>query len=631
MSDSSIFNHLDGIAIIGMSSRFPGAKNLEEFWQNLRNGLECITFFSDQELQASGIDPDVLNNSGYIKARAILENIELFDALFFGFSPKEAAILDPQQRLFLECAWDALEIAGYNSETYNGLTGVYAGAHISTYLLNNLYTNPDLTELIGDLQVIMHGNDKDYLTTHVSYKLNLKGPSITVQTACSTSLVAVCMACQSLLSYQCDMALAGGVSIVVPHRAGYMYQVGGILSPDGHCRAFDAKAQGTVPGNGVGIVVLKRLTDALADGDSIYAVIKGSAINNDGFLKVGYTAPSVDGQAEVIAEALTMAEFAPETVTYIEAHGTGTALGDPIEIAALTQAFRATTDAKGFCALGSVKTNIGHLNTAAGVAGLIKTALALKHKMIPPSLHFDQPNPQIDFTNSPFYVNTTLSAWQVENHPRRAGVSSFGIGGTNAHVVLEEAPPHAASGPCRPWQVLVLSAKTRSALETVTTNLAEYLKQHPDLNLADVAYTLQVGRRAFGHRRMLVCQELEAALIALETLNRTWVFTDTQEPKDRPVTFMFPGQGAQYLNMAIELYQGEPTFREQVDLCSAHLKSHLGLDLRAVLYSNQETGRGGYAATQSDLDHPTSTLCDRICPGQTVDDLGNSAPGDDWS
>ena len=375
---------------------------------------------------------------------------------------------------------------------------------------------------------------------------------------------------------------------VCPQKAGYLYQEGGIYSPDGHCRAFDARAQGTVFGNGVGIVVLKRLQDALADGDCIHAVIKGSAINNDGSSKVGYTAPSVDGQAKVIARALAMADIDPETVSYIEAHGTGTALGDPIEIAALTQAFRASTDKKGFCAIGSVKTNIGHLNAAAGVTGLIKTVLALKHKMIPPSLHFEQPNPQIDFANSPFYVNTTLSDWQAGEHPRRAGVSSFGIGGTNAHVVLEEAPPREASESSRPWQVLMLSAKTPSALETATANLAEHFKQHPEVNLADVAYTLQMGRRAFNHRRMLVCHDLEDALTALETLNPQRVFTDVQESRDRPVIFMFPGQGAQYVNMALELYQVEPTFREQVDLCSDFLKPHLGFDLREVLYPSPE-------------------------------------------
>jgi acyl transferase domain-containing protein/acyl carrier protein len=589
MSDSAASAHQNGfeIAIIGMSGCFPGARNIDEFWCNLRDGVESISFFSDEELASSGIGPAVLSDPNYVKARGVLEDAELFDASFFGFTPREAETMDPQHRLFLECALQALENAGYDAERYNGSTGVYAGVSISSYLLHNLHSNRDLMGLIGRLQSRI-GNDKDHLATLVSYKLNLQGPSVAVQTACSTSLVAVHLACQSLLSGECDVALAGGVSISFPQKAGRVYQEGGIDSPDGHCRAFDATAQGTVFGDGVGIVVLKRFQDALADGDCIHAVIKGSAINNDGSSKVGYTAPSVDGQARVIARALAMAEVDAETVSYIEAHGTGTALGDPIEIAALTQAFRASPDKKGFCAIGSVKTNVGHLNAAAGVVGLIKTVLALKHKMIPPSLHFEQPNPQIDFANSPFYVNRKLSDWQAGKLLRRAGVSSFGIGGTNAHVVLEEAPPHVTSERSRPWQVLVLSAKTPTALETATANLAEHLKQDPEVNLADVAYTLQVGRGVFSHRRMLVCHDLQDALATLETRDPQRVFTEVRESRDRPVIFMFPGQGAQYVHMGLELYQVEPTFREQVDFCSEFLEPYLGSDLRQVLYPNPE-------------------------------------------
>jgi len=551
--------------------------------------VESVSFFTAEQLESSGIDPALLSNPNYVKARADLEDIELHDASFFGFNPKEAEITDPQHRFFLECAWSALENAGYNSETYEGSIGVYGGASggTNTYLLNNLYSNRNLRKSVSDYQLFI-ANDKDFLTTRVSYKLNLKGPSVTVQTACSTSLVAICQACQSLRNYQCDMALAGGVSITVPQQAGYLYQEGMILSPDGHCRAFDAKAQGTIIGSGVGIVVLKRLEDALADGDYIHAVIKGSAINNDGSLKVGYTAPSIDGQAQVIAEALAMAEVDPETVTYVEAHGTGTPLGDPIEITALTQAFSLQTQKKGFCAIGSVKTNIGHLDTAAGVTGLIKTILALKHKLLPPSLHFESPNPQIDFTNSPFYVNAKLSEWKVGRTPRRAGVSSFGIGGTNAHVVLEEAPMVENSGASRPKQLLVISAKTSSALDSATANLAAYLKQHPDANLADVAYTYQVGRRAWNHRRVLVCQTIEDAANALSTLEPKRVLTSCQQPKKPRVVFMFPGQGAQYVDMARELYQVESVFREQVDLCSELLIPHLELDLRCCLYPSQD-------------------------------------------
>ncbi len=576
------------IAIIGMACRFPGAKDIEAFWQNLQNGVESISFFSDEELLSSGIDREILNQPNYVKANAVLSDIELFDAAFFDFSPKQAEIMDPQHRLFLESAYEALENAGYEAGTNEYSIGVYAGAHLNTYLLNNLYPNRQLlAESVGNYQAMI-GNTNDFLPTRVSYKLNLTGPSVNIQTACSTSLVAVHEACQSLLDGECDMALAGGVSARVPQKAGYFYIDGMISSPDGHCRAFDAKALGTVDADGVGIVVLKRLEDAMADGDCIHAIIKGSAINNDGSLKVGYTAPSVDRQAAVISEAQAVAGIETDTITYIEAHGTGTTLGDPIEIAALTKAFQNHTQKKGFCAIGSVKTNIGHTAAAAGVAGLIKTVLAMKHQLLPPSLHFEQPNPKIDFANSPFYVNNTLSEWKTNGIPRRAGVSSFGIGGTNAHAVLEEAPIREPSSSYRPWQLLVLSAKTPSALNTAAANLATYLEQHPDVNLADVAYTLSQGRQTFEHRRMLVAQQTDKAVIALRTVDPKLVSTHFQESKNRPVVFMFSGQGAQYVNMGQELYQNEPIFREQVDRCSEYLKPHLGLDLRQVLYPNQE-------------------------------------------
>lgn len=574
------------VAIIGMSGRFPGAKNLAAFWHNLCHGVESIAFFTDQELASAGLDPVLLWDPNYVKARGVLEDIEWFDAAFFGFTPREAEIMDPQHRLFLECAWEAMEQAGYHAESSAGTIGVYAGTNMSHYALQ-LVTNRELIQSIGPMPIIL-GNDKDYLCTRVSYKLNLEGPSVAVQTSCSTSLVAVHLACQGLLSGACDMALAGGVSISVPHKAGYMYQPGGIYSPDGHCRAFDAAAQGTVSGSGVGIVVLKRLADAVTDGDNILAVIKGSAINNDGAAKVGYTAPRVDGQARAIRAAHSMAEIAAETITYIETHGTGTVLGDPIEVAALTQAFRSSPAARGFCALGSVKTNIGHLDTAAGVAGLIKTVLALQHKLLPPSLHFQQANPQIDFAHSPFYVNTRLSEWPAGQTPRRAGVSSFGIGGTNAHVVLEEAPPTAPSGPSRTWQLLVLSAQSASALETATAHLVEHCERHADLNLADVAFTLQRGRRAFRHRRTLVCQELGEAMRALARRDPARVFTSTVETQEQPVVFMFPGQGTQYVHMGAELYHAEAQFRESVDHCAALLMPHLGLDLRDIMYPGPE-------------------------------------------
>lgn len=587
MDNLDLHDHQDEIAIIGMAARFPGAKNINEFWSNLCDGIESISFFSDQDLEAAGVDSTTLSNPNYVKAKALLEDIELFDASFFGFTPREAEITDPQHRFFLECAWEALENASYDSERYTGRIGVYAGAYTSTYFLFNLFPNPEIMMSAGGYQVMI-GNDRDFPATRVSYKLNLRGPSVVVSTACSTSLVAVHLACQSLLNGECDMSLAGGVTIGVPQKAGYLYQEGGFHSHDGHCRAFDVKAQGFVDGNGVGIVVLKRLVDAFNDGDYVYAVIKGSAINNDGSLKVGYTAPSIDGQAEAIADAQAIAGIEPETITYIETHGAGTPLGDPIEIAALTQVFRTNTQKKNFCAIGSVKTNIGHTGAAAGIAGLIKTVLALKHQLIPPNLHFEEPNPEIDFMNSPFYVNTTLSKWETNGTLRRAGVSSLGMGGTNAHVILEEAPKSDMSGGSRPWQLLLLSAKTDTALETVTVNLAEYLKQHPHLNLADVAFTLQVGRREFNHRRVIVCQRLEDGVHALETLDPRQVFTGFYESGNWSVVFMFPGGGDQYINMGRRLYETESIFREQVDLCVEFLKPQLGLDLRDLLYPQAE-------------------------------------------
>lgn len=589
MSKTSASSQTNGleIAVIGLSGRFPGGRTVERFWQNVRSGMECITFFSDRELEDSGQSATELRNPNYVKARGVIEDIDLFDASFFGFSPREAEIADPQQRIMLECAWEALESSGYCPATYKGRIGVYAGVSISSYLLFELLQNSELLKSTTALQLLL-GNDKDHLATRISYKLNLKGPSVTVQTACSTSLVAVHLACQSLLSGECDIALAGGASIAVPHKAGYYYQEGGILSPDGHCRAFDARAQGTVSGSGAGIVALKRLADALADGDDIRAVIKGSAINNDGAVKVGYTAPSETGQAEAIRAAQFMAEVDPETISYIETHGTATALGDPIEIKALTQAFRAGTDKKNFCAIGSLKTNMGHLDAAAGVAGLIKTTLALEHKEIPPSLHFEKPNPKIDFAESPFFVNAKLTPWETDGGPRRAGVSSFGIGGTNAHVIVEEAPAFEPTGKGRDCQLLVLSAKTETALETLTSQLVEHLKQHPQLNFHDVAHTLQVGRSSFNHRRMLVCRDAEDAISGFEQMDACRSVDALQESHNRRVVFMFPGQGTQYVNMAAELYSQESVFRKHIDACCELLQSHLKLDLRQLLFPPAE-------------------------------------------
>jgi acyl transferase domain-containing protein/acyl carrier protein len=572
------------LAIIGMAGRFPQAPNIERFWEKLRAGEELISFFTAEELLAEGVNARLLNNPSFVKAGGVMEDIDLFDASFFGYTPREAELLDPQQRVFLECSWEALENAGYDPYRYSGSIGVFAGCSISNYFLQNLTQHPDLLDALGNFQLGML-NDKDYLATRTSYKLNLRGPSMSIQTACSTSLVAIHLACQSVLNGECDMALAGGVSISLLKKMGYLYQEGGISSPDGHCRAFDAQAQGMVGGNGVGVVVIKRLEDALSDHDNILALIKGSAVNNDGALKIGYTAPSVDGQAQVIAAAQAMAGIDAGTITYVEAHGTATNLGDPVEVAALTKAFRFTTDRKGFCGIGSVKTNLGHLDTAAGVAGVIKTVLSLQHKFLAPSLHFHTPNPHIDFENSPFYVVSKPSEWPNGSGPRRAAVSSFGIGGTNAHAILEEAPEPAHSSASRPWQLLLISAKTPTALETATKNLVEYLKTHADANLADVAFTLQVGRRNFEYRRAVVCRDRDDAVDVLERVDSRRVSTGTAKDQKPSVAFMFTGQGSQYPGMGAELYEHEPVFRHHVDKCCELLLPQLGRDLRDIIYS----------------------------------------------
>jgi acyl transferase domain-containing protein/acyl carrier protein len=580
------------IAVVGMAGRFPGANTIQIFWHNLCQGLESIYFPDQQELEALGVDAATLRDPHYVKASAVMEGVNLFDAAFFGYTPREAELMDPQHRVFLECAWEALEHAGYDPERYPGLIGVFGGGTTNTYLLYNLLSNREMLSAFDPMQIDV-SNAADFVATRVSYKLNLKGPSFTVQTACSTSLVAIHMACQSLLNEECDMALAGGVSVHVKHPEGYWYLDGGNVSPDGHCRPFDARGAGTIFGSAVATVMLKRLNDALADGDHIHAVVKGSALNNDGAVKVGFTAPSVEGQTEVITEALAVANIRPSTIRYVETHGTATKLGDPIEIRALTKAFRTQTNAKHFCAIGSVKSNVGHLASAAGVASFIKTVLMLEHRLIPPSLHFEQPNPDIDFENSPFYVNTKLTNWPETSTPRRAGVSSFGVGGTNAHVVLEEAPSQPPSSASRPWQLLLLSAETSSVLDAMTSNLAKHMAAQTDLNLADAAYTLQVGRFLFSQRRIVICSSPADAAHVIETQDRSRIFSGTSQMQDRPVVFMFPGMGDQYVDMAIELYQAEPTFRACVDRCAALLKPLLGRDIREVLYPHGTAPRTG--------------------------------------
>ena len=574
----------DGVAVIGLSGRFPGANDIETLWKNLREGRETITRFTAQELEEAGVDPANIHNPNYVPAKAMLADADLFDATFFGYTPREAEIMDPQHRVFLECAWSALENAGYNPGTYDGPIGVFAGSSKNSYLLSSVASGLSNMQSL-DLNI---GNGSDFLTTRASYKLDLKGPSVTVQTACSTSLVAVCLGYQSLLDYQCDMVIAGGVSVTVPRVRGYPFMEGSIGSPDGRCRAFDALAAGTVGGEGVGVVVLKRLADALRDRDTINAVIAGAAINNDGANKVGYTAPSVEGQAEVISMALGLADIDPDTIGYVEAHGTGTRLGDPIEVAALTRAFRVSTERRGYCALGSIKTNFGHLDAAAGIAGFIKAVLSLEHRELVPNLHFSEPNPELHLDQTPFNVNVALRPWPQGDTPRRAGVSSFGIGGTNAHVVLQEAPEPRPSGAARPLQILTVSARTRSALEAATRNLTDALEAMPAGQFADAAYTMNIGRKHFAQRRLLIAPDAQSAAEALRGLDPRRVESAVVEAANRPVAFMFPGQGAQRCGMGASLYQDEPVFRDALDEIAAKLTPELGLNLRDLLYPEPE-------------------------------------------
>ena len=571
----------EAIAVIGMAGRFPGAGDVEAFWHNLRNGVESISFFSDEELRAVGVPESALADPGYVRARGIVEGADEFDAPFFGYSPREAEVIDPQQRLFLEHAWAAFEDAGHEPAAFPGDVGVFAGAGMNTYILNFL-SDPEALDAVGNFQ-LMIGNDKDFLAPRVSYRMGLKGPSLAVQSACSTSLVAVHLACQSLLAGECDAALAGGVSLRLPQTQGYHHHDHGLFSADGHCRAFDEAAGGLVGGNGVGVVLLRRLSDALRDGDAIRAVIRGSAMNNDGAVRAGFTAPGVDGQAQVVAQALAVAGVEPESIGYIEAHGTGTEIGDPIEIAALTQAFGPRAP-RGGCLLGSVKTNIGHLDSAAGAASFIKAVLTLERRQIPPTLHFQRPNPKLRLEESPFRVADRLTDWPPGPGPRRAGVSSLGLGGTNAHVVLEEAPAAEPGSPSRAWQLLLLSARTPAALAAAADRLAAFLREHPESDFADVAYTLQTGRRSFPHRLAVVCAGREEALAALAGAGPRRLLGSEQESADRPVTFLFSGLGEHYPGMARDLYATEPAFKAALDECCGLLTPHLGLDLRRLLF-----------------------------------------------
>ena len=592
----------NAIAVVGMAAHLPGAWDLETFWHKLRNGEECLTRFTDEELEAEGVSPDELRDPHYVKANGILDRMEWFDAGFFGMSPRDAAVMDPQTRHFLECAWHAMEDAGHVPETFDGPVGVFAGAGAARYFWQNVVQDPELMESVGYFLLRHTGNDKDFVATRASYEFDLTGPSVSVQTACSTSLVAIHLAVQSLLSWECDMALAGGVTIEQPHRVGYLYEEGEILSPDGHCRSFDKDAQGTVFGSGAGVVVLRRLEDALDDGDLVHAVIRGTAVNNDGAGKVSYLAPSVDGQAKAIAEALSLSGVDAETVGMVEAHGTATPVGDPIEVTALTQAFRTQTDRKGFCALGSVKSNIGHLDTAAGVASLIKAILAIKHGEIPPTVHFREPNPLLNLDESPFYVNGEVVPWPRDGAPRRAGVSSLGVGGTNAHVVLEEAPAREPSGLARDCHLLVLSGRDAQALGDAGRALVDVLDAEDPPSLADVSYTLRRGRRRFGRRRALVASTAEEAVQVLATgEGLTEVETDAER---RETAFLFAGGGAQYPNMGRSLHDVEEVYRTALDRCLDHLRQAEDLDLASLLFCDA----GEEEAAGRELQRPSRAL-----------------------
>jgi acyl transferase domain-containing protein len=598
-STSATPQGVEPIAIIGMAARVPGARDVRQFWRNLADGVESVRRFSRAEQLAAGVAEHVVDDENFVPAAPVLDDVEYFDAAFFGMTSREAELSDPQQRLFLELAHTALEDGGYDPARYDGQIGVYGGMGNEDYRWRHLRGNPKIMASSGALSVSL-GSSSDFLATFTSYKLNLRGPSFTVLTACSTSLVALHLACESLRNGECDMALAGGVCIELPLGAGYLPAEGGVLAADGHCRPFDADATGTLWGSGGGVLLVKRLCDAVADGDDVRAVVLGDAINNDGSTKVGFTAPSVEGQAEVIAQALGMADVDPRTITYVEAHGTATALGDPIEVAALTSAFHADTDERGWCALGSVKSNVGHLSQGAGAAGVIKTVLAMRHGLIPPTLHFEKPNPQLDLPNSPFYVNATLSKWDANGTPRRAGVSSFGMGGTNAHILLEEAPVLDRSRTDRrPASLLRLSARSQAALTAMLDQLATHLGEHPELDLADVAHTLRVGRAKHPHRAVVVAGDPADAVLALRDRKRRQAGIAGAQPPG--VALLFSGQGSQYAGMAAELYEHEPVFRAAVDECLAGFGDAAATVRAALLDSSAEEPLRGTDITQPAL------------------------------
>ncbi|MGW8697780.1 type I polyketide synthase [Streptomyces eurythermus] len=579
---------VEPIAVVGLAGRLPGAPTIEAFWRNQRDGVESVTRFSTRQLVDAGWPRDMVTHPDYVPAAAVIEDADHFDAEFFGYTGEQARISDPQQRIFAECVWHALEDTGHDPSRFDGSVGVYAGCFANKYLPLNLLANARFRGSLSAFSARPY-NDKDFLATRAAYLCDLRGPAMTVQSACSTSLVAIHLACQALLGHECDMALAGGVALPVPLIGGYPVVAGGIFARDGHCRPFDAASGGTVPGYGVTVVALRRLSDALADNDHIRALVLGSAVNNDGSAKFGFNAPSMQAQAEVIATAQAVAGVAPESIGYIEAHGTATPLGDPIEVAGLTKAFN--TGERGFCAIGSAKANIGHLDAAAGAAGFARAVLALEHGEIPPSINFDTPNPALLLDRTPFYVPTTARPWPRGATPRRAGVSAFAVGGTNAHLVLQEAPaPRAAEPDPRDRQLLVLSARSGKALADAASALADRLDRQDDLDLADVAHTLQAGRRAFPLRRHLVCRDRAEATAALRALARPGTVDTADDGEARQVVFMFPGSAAHRPDAATAVHRAEPVFAREVDRCAELARPLLGYDLRALLFPSTWDG-----------------------------------------
>lgn len=589
----------NAIAVIGMAGKFPGADSLTQFWENLSRGEESVATLSEEALTAAGVSAETLANPAYVRRAAMLNGIDEFDADFFGMNPYTARMLDPQQRLFLQTAWHAFEDSGYDPAGFDGLVGVFASSTASGYLMDNLMSHRDVRKLVGEgITVEMFNlvllNDKDYLATRTSHELNLRGPSLSVQTACSSSLVAVHLACQSLQTGECDMALAGASAIRIPHRVGYTFEPGAMVSPSGHCRPFDVRSDGTIFGSGVAALILKPLQAALEDGDRIHAVIRGSAVNNDGSVKVTYAAPAVAGQAEVIAEAHAVADVDASTIGFVETHGTGTPLGDPIEIEALRKAFEVSDQPRSQpCVLGSVKSNIGHLDAASGVTGLVKTILSLKHKAIPPTVHYTAPNPELHLENTPFVIANAFTPWESDG-PRRAGVSSFGVGGTNAHLIVEEAPQisspvTAPSGP----QVLLLSARTEESLQEARAALAAELSRDTDLLLSDAAFTL-AARRPHEIRMAAVVADRVDACEVLSAQEHENVSVGQCPPGTTPgeqrVAFLFPGQGSQHVGMARDLYEAEPEFRKTFDRCAAGFAEELGIDLTAEIFGADATG-----------------------------------------